>query len=54
MKRFYRGWSIYHCPNAPITGQYQAVKFGVKIGSNTEEMVIRMIDQRLPWTPDCT
>jgi hypothetical protein len=54
MKRFYRGWSIYYSANAPVTGKFQAVKFGVSMCANTEEMLVLMINQRQSLTPECT
>lgn len=43
----YRGYTITYDPNAPITGKWRAVRFGVGMCANTREMLIRMIDQKL-------
>lgn len=46
--RMYRGWKItdhgegYH----PVTGRWRAERHGVGMGANTEEMLLRMIDNR--------
>ena len=43
MIRYYGGWSIYHNPNAPVTGRFAAVRWGVSMCANTEEFLISMI-----------
>jgi hypothetical protein len=50
----YKGWEIYdNGPEYwPVTGRYQAKKFGIRIGTSTEEGLIKMIDQRPMWTSD--
>ena len=48
MKRRYDGWNIYDRGkgNHPITGRFFATRRGVRIGTTTEEGLIRMIDQK--------
>ena len=48
MDRYYRGWAIYDngAQCHPITGRWQAWRWGVRIGTTTQEGLIRMIDQR--------
>lgn len=45
MKRNYRGWKIYMCS----AGRYFAVRHGVRMNANTQELLITMIDQRPVW-----
>lgn len=45
MKRNYRGWSIYMCS----ADRYLAVRHGVRMNANTEELLITMIDLRPVW-----
>ena len=44
--RNYNGWSI--CDNGkdyhPKTGRFMATRFGVRVGSSTQESVIAIID----------
>jgi hypothetical protein len=44
---YYRGWEIYQDINAPITGRWKALRFGVRIGNTTKEGVKRMIDAKI-------
>ncbi len=48
LSREYKGWAIYDNGPAyhPITGRWVAYRHGVRIGANTEELLIRMIDSR--------
>ena len=47
--RNYAGWLVhdmgphYH----PTTGRFYALKWGVRMGHNTQEGIIRMIDRKL-------
>lgn len=51
MIRHYNGWAIYHDVYGPVTGQYVAFRFGVRIGAGTESELITMINQRDPTLP---
>lgn len=54
MIRYYAGWRCYdRGPGShSVTGRFFAVKWGVRIGTTTEEGLIRMIDlrERDPWS----
>jgi hypothetical protein len=43
----YRGWDYGYYPDRPVTGRWAAVRFGVMIGTTTEEGLRRMIDYRV-------
>lgn len=43
---YYRGWEIWESATAPVTGRWQAIRFGVKMGTTTKEGIKLMIDQR--------
>jgi len=45
MKRYYRGWSIYKCS----ADRYRAVRHGVSMNANSEELLITMINLRPVW-----
>lgn len=47
-KRVYFGWRIYDCGIHfhPVTGRFVAYRHGIRIGANTEEALISMIDER--------
>ena len=45
MNRNYRGWSIYMCS----ADRYIAVRHGVRMNANAEELLITMIDLRPVW-----
>lgn len=47
----YNGWLIYQGPPHPVTGQWRAERFGVRMGTTTEAGIRRMIDQRGPVLP---
>ena len=52
LRRHYNGWEVYHNPNGPVTGQYVAFRYGIRIGANTESMLISMIDTKCDlYTP---
>ncbi len=38
------GWSIQYKPGAPITGRWQAKRFGVGMCAGTREALFRMIE----------
>jgi hypothetical protein len=40
------GWHIYEDQSAPVTGRWKAVRYGVRMGANTYEMLVSMIRQR--------
>lgn len=42
----YKGWKISYDSAAPITGKFRAIKYGVSLCANTEQMLYNMIDQR--------
>lgn len=44
---FYRGYTITHNVNAPVTGRYRGVRFGVGLGADSWEALKRMIDVRI-------
>jgi hypothetical protein len=46
MIRNFSGWSIYHNPSGPVTGQYLAYRWGIRMGANTQEMLISMIQSK--------
>jgi hypothetical protein len=48
MIRHYNGWEVYDNGKGfhPTTGRFMAYRFGVRIGANTESMLISMIDQK--------
>lgn len=41
-----RGWRIYEDMTAPVTGRWKAVRYGVRMGASTYEMLVNMIYQR--------
>jgi len=43
----YRGWNIWRGPDHPITGQWRADRFGIRMGNTTREGLLRMIDLRV-------
>lgn len=43
----YRGYAITFNRNAPVTGQWRGVRFGVGLCAGTKEALIRMIDTRI-------
>lgn len=42
----FRGWKIYCNPSAPITGRYQAIRYGVSMCAGNKEALINMIKNR--------
>ena len=49
MCRNYAGWCVYdNGPDYhPVTGRFYALRHGVRMGANTEEQLIHMIDLRV-------
>lgn len=49
----YKGWAVYdNGPSYhPVTGRWVAVRFGVRMGANTEALLRRMIDNRVAEYP---
>ena len=47
LKRNYRGWLVYDNETnyRPKTGRFQALRFGVSMGSQSETALVGMIDQ---------
>jgi hypothetical protein len=41
-----RGWRVYHMSEAPVTGQWKAIRHGVEMCAGTQEALTRMIYQR--------
>jgi len=44
---FYRGWYITYDPTRPVTGTWHAERFGVGMGNNSKESLVRMIDTKI-------
>jgi hypothetical protein len=42
----YKGWSIHYCGAWPVTGQWRALRWGVRIGAGDKAALLRMIDAR--------
>lgn len=43
---YYRGWTLSHCYERPVTGRWVAVQHGVEICHSDREGLCSMIDQR--------
>jgi len=53
MKRNFDGWRLYdNGPGYhPVTGRFEAHRWGVRLSANTEELLIEMIKMRRPNLP---
>lgn len=43
----YKGWRYNHSPSRPNTGVWRAERAGVTLSADNEELLKRMIDQRI-------
>jgi len=43
---YYRGWTLSHRYERPVSGRWVAERDGVTMGHNTREGLCNMIDQR--------
>lgn len=46
--RFYKGWEIRYRANGPVTGQYTAHRWSVRLSARNREELCEMIDLRRP------
>ncbi len=47
----YRGWTLSYCASRPVTGIWEADRFGVVVSAGSLEAIKRVVDRRITDYP---